>query len=79
MNSEIKNEVLSLVQLIEDENLLQLLKADIEFFKETGSDITDGLSKEDIEELRVLSNEPDDINTVTEDEYKQLTDKWRIT
>jgi len=45
MISEIKNEVLSLVQSIEDENLLQLLKADIEFFKERGNDIMDGLTK----------------------------------
>ncbi len=31
MSSQIKNEVLTLVQTLEDENLLRLLKADIEY------------------------------------------------
>jgi hypothetical protein len=67
--------VLSLVAQIEDENLLELLKADIEFFKE--GDITDGLSESEVEELENLANEPDDVNVTSQEEFKQLTDKWR--
>lgn len=76
MVSKIKNEVLSLVQSLEDENLLQLLKADIEYFK-PGNDVTNGLSAEDIDELRELSIEEENADSLTEDEFKQLTDKWR--
>ncbi|MBA4141362.1 MAG: hypothetical protein H0X70_12875 [Segetibacter sp.] len=68
---------MTFVQVLEDENLLQLLKADIEYFNKPGNDITDGLSAEDIDELRMLSNEPDTTNTLTEDEFNQLTAKWR--
>lgn len=76
MESQIKKEVLSLVQEIEDENLLQLLKADIEFFKE--GDITDALSESELEELKNVANEPDDLNVISQEEFKQLTDKWRL-
>jgi hypothetical protein len=67
--------VLSLVEQIEDENLLELLKADIKFFKE--GDITDGLSESEVEELENFANEPDDVNLISQEEFKQLTDKWR--
>jgi len=75
MESSIKKEVLSLIEQIEDEDLLQLIKVDIEFFK---GDITDGLSDSELEELKKLANEPDDLNVISQEEYKQLTDKWRL-
>ncbi len=77
MASDIKKEVLTLVEAIENEDLLQLLKADIEFFNKPGIDITDGLSPEDLKELRELANEPDTKDTLSEEEFKQLTDRWR--
>ena len=79
MISDIKNEVLSLVQSIDNEDLLQLLKADIEFFSKPGVDITDDLSSEDLEELKMLASEPEMDNTVSEEEFKRLTDRWRTT
>lgn len=77
MASDIKKEVLTLVEAIENEDLLQLLKADIEFFNKRGIDITDGLSPEEIKELQELANEPDTNDTLSEEEFKQLTDRWR--
>ncbi|MEJ7683550.1 MAG: hypothetical protein WKG06_37975 [Segetibacter sp.] len=77
MLSDIKNEVLTLVQSIENEDLLQLLKADIEFFNKPGVDITDDLSAEDLDELRELANERDTKDSLSEEEFKQLTDRWR--
>jgi succinate dehydrogenase flavin-adding protein (antitoxin of CptAB toxin-antitoxin module) len=40
-------------------------------------DITDGLSDEELEELRQLIEEPDDKDTMTWEEYKKATEKWR--
>lgn len=77
MASDIKKEVLTLVEAIENEDLLQLLKADIEFFNKREMDITDGLSPEEIKELQELANEPDTNDTLSEEEFKQLTDRWR--
>ncbi len=75
MASDIKKKVLTLIESIENEDLLQLLKADIEFFNKRGIDITDGLSSEEIEELQKLANEHDTKDTLSEDEFKQLTDR----
>ena len=40
-------------------------------------DITDGLSAEEIEELRELADEPEMDNSVSEEEFKKLTERWR--
>lgn len=77
MHPDIKNEVLSLVQSIDNEDLLQLLKADIEFFSKPGVDITDDLSSKDLAELKMLADEPEMDNTVSEEEFKRLTHRWR--
>lgn len=77
MTSDIKKQVLTLIESIENEDLLQLLKADIEFFNKREIDITDGLSSGEIEELQELANEPDTKDTLPEEEFKQLTDRWR--
>lgn len=52
MVSDIKKEVLTLVEAIENEDLLQLLKADIEFFNKPGIDITDDLSPKTLRNYR---------------------------
>ena len=77
MESQIKKEVLSLVQEIDDEILLQLSKADIDFFKEGGPDITDGLTPEELEELRALASEDPFKDTVGQEEYDEFLNKWR--
>jgi hypothetical protein len=77
MASDIKSEVLQLVQAIDDEQLLQLLKADIEYFTEKDLDITDDLQPSEKEELRALANEPDTFDTLSEEEFINATAKWR--
>ena len=53
------------------------MKADIEYFNDKNTDIIDELNVEDREELMNLLNEPDEKDTMTEDEYKAATAKWR--
>ncbi len=77
MVTDIKNEVLQMVQKIDDEQLLQLLKEDIKNFTE-GNDITSDLVPQDREELIKLASEPDDHETLTEQEFTNATAKWRI-
>ncbi len=77
MASDIKNEVLQLIEATDNEELLQLIKADIEFFSDSGKDITDGLSLKEIEELKRLSEEPDSDDTMNEDEFVKATARWR--
>lgn len=73
----LKEEVLQLVSSIQDNHLLELVKADIEYFKDKETDILDELNVTEREELLNLVNEPDEKDTLTEDEYKAATAKWR--
>ena len=66
-----------MVSTIDDEQLLELVKADIEYFSNKEIDIIDELNDADKEELLILIDEPDEKDTLTEDEYKTATAKWR--
>jgi Mg/Co/Ni transporter MgtE len=74
----LKEQVLEMVSTIDDEQLLELVKADIEYFRNSDIDILDELNDTDKEELLNHINEPDEKDTLTEDEYKAATAKWRI-
>ena len=75
--SPLKEQVIEMVSLINDEQLLELVKADIEYFNDRNTDILDELNNTDREDLLNLLNEPDEKDTFTEDEYKAATAKWR--
>ncbi len=77
MNPEIKKEVLNLVQEIDDENLLQLIKAEIEDYKEVGTDVTDSLIPEHFEELKNQAAEDPFKDIISEEEYHSFLSKWR--
>ena len=79
MLSDLKKEVLDKIMNTEDENLLQLLKADIDYFdKHENTDITDGLTSDEIEELTTLANEPDEQDTHTLKQFNKATQRWRM-
>lgn len=66
-----------MVSSIEDSQLLQLVKADIEYFGDKTTDILDELYYADKEEVLSLANEPDEKDTITEEEFKEVTARWR--
>ena len=78
MTSKLKQEVLDKIIATEDEDLLQLIKAEIEYFTHEGSaDITDSLTPEEQAELITLANEPDEQDAQTLEEFEKATRKWR--
>ncbi len=74
----LKEKVLQMISVTEDENLLALVKADIQYFNDKETDILDDLYYSDKEELLNLSNEPDEKDTLSEAGFKEATSKWRI-
>ncbi|MEO8109809.1 MAG: hypothetical protein ABI594_07260 [Ginsengibacter sp.] len=74
----LKEKVLQMISATEDENLLELVKADIQYFNDKKTDILDDLYYSDKEELLNLINEPDEKDTLSEAEFKVATSRWRI-
>jgi tRNA(Met) C34 N-acetyltransferase TmcA len=61
---------------LKDEQILILLEHDLVNLLQEKNEIH--LSEFDLKELIVLADEPGEKDTVTDIEYKQATDKWRI-
>ncbi len=78
MTSTLKQTLIDKIQLIEDESLLTLLNSEVNYFTQKNiADVTNSLSKEDFEELSNLMKEPFGEDTVSLDEYKKETARWR--
>jgi tRNA splicing endonuclease len=74
----LKQELIKKITATEDEGLLQLLLADIDYFSGTGkTDVTDELSPEDLSELEQLIKEPFGQETESYEAFKKATGKWR--
>ena len=75
---DLKKELVSYIESTNDEELLSLLKEDFVFYRNVkDSDITDQLSKIQMEELKKLAEDDDLIDTHSLDDFKKATDKWR--
>jgi hypothetical protein len=78
MTSSLKQELLNKINASEDENLLALLNTEYNLFTHKNkADVTDNLSLEDFEELSNLMKEPFGHETVSLEDYKKATDRWR--
>ncbi len=78
MATTLKQELIDKISATEDENLLQLLKNDYDYFTGIGKpDVTDELSPEDLEELKNLLNEPFGHETGSYEDFKNAIDRRR--
>jgi|GEM_PF-1604477 len=76
-NTSLKEEIVKLLDTVEDESVLYLLKEDIAFYA-TAKDVTDSLTEAQYKELELLANEPEDKEVATLEEFQKQTSKWRI-
>lgn len=75
---KLKEELLSYIANTDDEALLSLLKEDLIFYgKVKDADILDGLSEEQLKELKALSEEVPMKDTDTFNDFKKATEQWR--
>ncbi|MBD0333114.1 MAG: hypothetical protein ICV66_10695 [Chitinophagaceae bacterium] len=78
MSHTLKQELIDKIAATEDENLLQLLKEDFDYFTGVGRpDIVDELAPEDLEELKNLLNEPFGHETESYEDFKKAIERWR--
>jgi hypothetical protein len=74
--ASLKQELIEKISSINNEDLLQILKADYDYF-EGSKDVLDELSDEDRNELLKMLNEPFGYETQSYEDFKKATDKWR--
>jgi len=77
MPQNLKQELIDKISSINDENLLQLLKADYDYFTDQNKDVTDELSEQDKSELINLASEPFGHDTISQDELDEAIRQWR--
>ena len=78
MSSTLKKELIEKISATDNEDLLQILKADYDYFTGEGNkDVLDELSEEDRNELTNMLNEPFGHETESYEDFKKATDKWR--
>lgn len=79
MSSALKQELLDKIAATDDENLLQHIKEELDYFTREGkTNVLDELSQEDRLELETLLKEPFGHETESYDDFKKATQRWRI-
>ncbi len=76
--SSIKQELIEKISSTDNQDLLEILKADCDYFTEGNKDVLDELSDKDRNELTNMLNEPFGYETESYEDFKKATDKWRI-
>ncbi|MCF8450115.1 MAG: hypothetical protein K9G49_09625 [Taibaiella sp.] len=72
-----QQQLIQQISAIKDENLLTMIEEELSYHLQTNADITDDLTSYELEELISLANEPTDKDTISLDEYRKATERWR--
>lgn len=72
----LKQELIEKISATNDENLLQLLMADLDYFS-SGADVLDELSSTDLAELQTMVQEPFGHETESYEDFKKAITQWR--
>ncbi|HEY6504123.1 MAG TPA: hypothetical protein VIZ28_09130 [Chitinophagaceae bacterium] len=76
MNNSAKEKIYQMLEGIEDETILNQVMEDVVFYT-SKKDITDGLTPEQLQELEKAIEEADNKDTISWDDFKKETNKWR--
>lgn len=76
--SERREHIIDQINAINDEATLSVLEEAVSYYaKINQSDVTDGLSEKDLQELKTIAEEPFDKDTISEEDFKQQVARWR--
>ncbi len=64
------------INQVSDENVLILIEEELSYHLKNKNAIE--LNEFDLSELIMLADEPDDKDTISEEEYRKATGKWRM-
>jgi flagellar biosynthesis/type III secretory pathway protein FliH len=74
---QIQQQLIQQISAINDENILTMIRQELSYHLDKKMDITDDLTPYELNELLTLANEPSDKETVTLQEYRKATERWR--
>ena len=72
-----QQQLIQQISVINDEGILTMLEEELSYHLKNKTDITDELTPYELNELITLANEPSDKNSVSLEEYKKATERWR--
>lgn len=75
--SQRRQHLIQQINTINDENVLIMIEEELSLHVHNKIDLDKELNPSDLEELIMLANEPSDKNTVSMDEYRKATERWR--
>ena len=76
MNNNIKPEIYKLIDSIEDENVLQMVKEDVAWYADK-KDILDELDAAQLNELKQAVKEADNNETISWESFKKQLNEWK--
>ena len=75
MSKEVKSKLYSLVDTIEDENILQMVMEDVAYYA-SDKDVAAELTKEQLKELDEAISEADNNETTDWNDFKKEMNEW---
>ena len=76
MSKEVKSKIYSLVDTIEDEEILQMVMEDVAYYA-SGKDVEDELTSGQLKELDDAISEADNNETINWSDFKKEMDEWK--
>ena len=73
---QLQQQLINRISAVNNEDILRMLDEELNLSLQSYSDLATVLSKEDLQELRQLANEPIDKNTISLSEFDKIMDQW---
>ena len=73
---QLQQQLINRISAVNNEDILRMLDEELNFSLQSYSDLATVLSKEDLQELRQLANEPIGKNTISLSEFDKIMDQW---
>lgn len=74
---QMQQQLIKQISAINDENILTMIGQELSFHLDSKTDITDELTPYELKELIALANDTTEKDTVTLQEYRKATERWR--
>jgi tRNA(Phe) wybutosine-synthesizing methylase Tyw3 len=75
---QIQEQLINQINAINDKNILMMIEEELRYHIKHKDNLTDSLTKEEVQELTELANEPIEGNTIPLSEFKNVMAQWRM-